>query len=123
MPRQGHHRPGVKPLANRGAPVAAMLLPLMLSLLSPVAIAPVAEAQEEDSGSSPEDIWSVEYANQIFPWGPHGDSDQLQFRSYHDYFSLKQRMQTLAAYYPDFLQFHEGLLGGINARGDPMTSD
>ena len=32
-------------------------------------------------------------------------------------------MQTLAAYYPEFLQFHEGLLGGTNARGDVMTSN
>ena len=109
--------------SNPGAPVAAMLLPLLLSLISPVAIAPTTEAQEDSTGVSPEDIWSADYANQVFPWGPHGDSDQLQFRSYHDYFSLKQRMQTLAAYYPEFLQFHEGLLGGINARGDEMTSD
>ena len=98
-----------------------MLLPFLLSMLSPVALAPVTEAQEPETGTSPEETWSTEYVNQIFPWGPHGDSEQLQFREYHDYFSMKQRMQTLAAYYPDFLQFHEGLLGGMNARGQ-MTS-
>jgi hypothetical protein len=98
-----------------------MLLPFLLSMLSPVALAPVTEAQEPETGASPEETWSTEYVNQIFPWGPHGDSEQLQFREYHDYFSMKQRMQTLAAYYPDFLQFHEGLLGGMNARGQ-MTS-
>jgi len=95
-----------------------MLLPFLLSMLSPVALAPITEAQEPETGTSPEAIWSTEYANQVFPWGPHGDSEQLQFREYHDYFSMKQRMQTLAAYYPDFLQFHEGLLGGMNARGE-----
>ena len=110
-----------KVTSNPGAPVAAMLLPFLLSMLSPVALAPVTEAQEPETGASPEETWSTEYVNQIFPWGPHGDSEQLQFREYHDYFSMKQRMQTLAAYYPDFLQFHEGLLGGMNARGQ-MTS-
>ena len=95
-----------------------MLLPFLLSMLSPVALAPITEAQEAQPGTSPEEIWSTEYANQVFPWGPHGDEEQLQFREYHDYFSMKQRMQTLAAYYPDFLQFHEGLLGGLNARGE-----
>ncbi len=110
--------PERKPTSNPGAPVAAMLLPFLLSMLSPVALAPITEAQVSDTGTAPEDIWSTEYAQQIFPWGPHGDEAQLQFREYHDYFSMKQRMQTLAAYYPDFLQFHEGLLGGLNARGE-----
>tara|TARA_B100000579_G_scaffold164782_2_gene133791 strand:+ start:7197 stop:9332 length:2136 start_codon:yes stop_codon:yes gene_type:complete len=95
-----------------------MLLPFLLSMLSPVALAPITVAQVSETGTAPEDIWSTEYAQQIFPWGPHGDEAQLQFREYHDYFSMKQRMQTLAAYYPDFLQFHEGLLGGLNARGE-----
>ena len=123
MTSQTSSNPGRKRLSNRGVPVTAMLLPFILSMLSPIALAPITTAQEPDSGTSPEDIWSTEYANQIFPWGPHGDADQLQFRTYHDYFSMKQRMQTLAAYYPDFLQFHEGLLGGFNARGDVMSSD
>jgi hypothetical protein len=118
MTTQDASVPGRKPNSNPGAPVAAMLLPFLLSMLSPVALAPVTEAQEAQPGTSPEEIWSTEYANQVFPWGPHGDEEQLQFREYHDYFSMKQRMQTLAAYYPDFLQFHEGLLGGLNARGE-----
>ena len=118
MTTQDASVPGRKPNSNPGAPVAAMLLPFLLSMLSPVALAPITEAQEAQPGTSPEEIWSTEYANQVFPWGPHGDEEQLQFREYHDYFSMKQRMQTLAAYYPDFLQFHEGLLGGLNARGE-----
>ena len=108
---------------NPGAPVTAMLLPFLLCMLSPVALAPVASAQDVGTGYSPEDIWSTEYSNQVFPWGPHGDFEKLQFREYYDYFSMKERMQTLAAYYPDFLQFHEGLLGGMNARGEMTTSN
>ena len=122
MTSQDAYVSGRKATSNPGAPVAAMLLPFLLSMLSPVALAPVTEAQEPETGTSPEEIWSNEYVNQIFPWGPHGDSEQLQFREYHDYFSMKQRMQTLAAYYPDFLQFHEGLLGGMNARGQFTSS-
>tara|TARA_B100000965_G_scaffold99204_1_gene81223 strand:+ start:24749 stop:26953 length:2205 start_codon:yes stop_codon:yes gene_type:complete len=118
MTSQDASVPGRKPTSNPGAPVAAMLLPFLLSMLSPVALAPITVAQVSETGTAPEDIWSTEYAQQIFPWGPHGDEAQLQFREYHDYFSMKQRMQTLAAYYPDFLQFHEGLLGGLNARGE-----
>ena len=103
--------------------MTAMLLPFLLCMLSPVALAPVASAQDVGTGYSPEDIWSTEYSNQVFPWGPHGDFEKLQFREYYDYFSMKERMQTLAAYYPDFLQFHEGLLGGMNARGEMTTSN
>ena len=106
----------------RRIPVFALLMPLLLSVFAPVVMLSPVAAQDADTGASPEEIWSSDYANQIFPWGPHGDYDQLQFRSYHDYFSMKERMQTLAAYYPNFLQFHEGLLGGVNARGDEMTA-
>ncbi|DAC32921.1 MAG TPA: hypothetical protein HA303_05780, partial [Candidatus Thalassarchaeaceae archaeon] len=106
----------------RRIPVFALLMPLLLSVFAPVVMLSPVAAQDADTGATPEEIWSSDYANQIFPWGPHGDYDQLQFRSYHDYFSMKERMQTLAAYYPNFLQFHEGLLGGVNARGDEMTA-
>ena len=106
----------------RRIPAIALLLPLLLSVDAPIAMVAPVSAQEPETGLTPEEIWSSEYVNQIFPWGPHGDFEQLQFREYHDYFSMKERMQTLAAYYPEFLQFHEGLLGGVNARGDEMTS-
>ncbi len=106
----------------RRIPAIALLLPLLLSVAAPIAMVAPVSAQEPETGLTPEEIWSSEYVNQIFPWGPHGDFEQLQFREYHDYFSMKERMQTLAAYYPEFLQFHEGLLGGVNARGDEMTS-
>ena len=110
-------------LRERRVPLIAMLLPLMLSLLAPATLIAPVGAQDSEPGYAPEDIWSDEYAFQIFPWGPHGDIDKLQFREYYDYFSMKERMQTLAAYYPDFLQFHEGLLGGMNARGQMTTSN
>ncbi len=106
----------------RRIPAIALLLPLLLSVAAPIAMVVPVSAQEPETGLTPEEIWSSEYVNQIFPWGPHGDFEQLQFREYHDYFSMKERMQTLAAYHPDFLQFHEGLLGGVNARGDEMAS-
>ena len=106
----------------RRIPAIALLLPLLLSVAAPIAMVAPVSAQEPETGLTPEEIWSSEYVNQIFPWGPHGDFEQLQFREYHDYFSMKERLQTLGAYYPDCLQFHEGLLGGVNARGDEMTS-
>ena len=106
----------------RRIPAIALLLPLLLSVAAPIAMVAPVSAQEPETGLTPEEIWSSEYVNQIFPWGPHGNFEQLQFREYHDYFSMKERMQTLAAYHPEFLQFHEGLLGGVNARGDEMAS-
>lgn len=106
----------------RRIPAIALILPLLLSVAAPIAMVVPVSAQEPETGLTPEEIWSSEYVNQIFPWGPHGNFEQLQFREYHDYFSMKERMQTLAAYHPEFLQFHEGLLGGVNARGDEMAS-
>ena len=96
-----------------------MLLPLLLSLVSPVAMAPHSSAQEVGSETAPEDIWSDEYAFQIFPWGGDG---KAQFREYHDYFSMKNRMLFLAERNPEIMSFHEGLIGGVNARGDEMIS-
>ena len=112
------------PIFRTRVPVLALLMPLFLSLFSPMAQFSVeVQAQENPAGVSPEDIWSQDYINQVFPWGQHGNPDLTQFRDYYDYFSMKERMQTLAAYYPEFLQFHEGLLGGVNARGVQMTLD
>ena len=69
------------------APVAAMLMPLLLSVLAPVTMIAPVTAQDDGEGLSPQDIWSDEYAFQVFPWG--GDS-RVQFREYHDYFSMKE---------------------------------
>ena len=100
--------------------LTCLLLPFLLSVVAPAAIAPAVLAQEEETGMSPDEIWSAEYVNQIYPWG--GD-EKAQFSEYHDYFSMKNRMQFLADSNPDILSFHEGLLGGVNARGNQMTLD
>ncbi len=80
-----------------------------------------ATAQEEEvTGASPEDQWSLEYAYQVFPW--YGD-DRIQFNEYHDYFTMKERMQQLTEANSDIMEFHEGLVGGVNARGVEMGAD
>ena len=83
--------------------------------------------EENESGNTPEGIWSDDYANHVHPWG--GD-DRAQFKQYHDYDSMRQRMLQLAeqsySYQGqdvDIMSFHEGLNGGINARGVEMTAD
>ena len=76
----------------RRIPAMALLMPLLLSVLAPVTLIAPVSAQETNENLEPEDIWSFTYSNQIFPWG--GD-DRLQFREYHDYFSMKDRMQHL----------------------------
>ena len=67
-------------------------LPMLLSLLAPMANASV--AQEEQIGMAPEDVWSYEYANMIFPWADEGDRI-LQFKEYHTYETMKERMLRL----------------------------
>ena len=104
----------------RRVPAIALLLPLLLSIFAPIALIGPANAQEAGNEVSPEDIWSDDYLNQVFPW--YGN-DKLQFREYHDYFSMKERMQTLADRNSEFISFHEGLVGGVNARGNQMGID
>ena len=100
--------------------VTCLLLPFMLSVVAPAAIAPAAIAQETPSGIEPTDIWSEEYASGTFPWGGNA---QIQFREYHDYESTKARMQYLADTNPDIISFHEGLFGGLNDRGQETSLD
>lgn len=95
-------------------------LPLLLSLVSPVVM--TANAQEEPSGMAPSDIWSDDYANMIFPWAPANDLDR-QFKEYHSYETTKDLMLQLEQENPDIFEFHEGLLGGTNARGEEVTAD
>ncbi|MED5231363.1 MAG: hypothetical protein VYB30_03205, partial [Candidatus Thermoplasmatota archaeon] len=57
----------------RRVPAIALILPLLLSVAAPIAMVPPVSAQDAESDLAPEDIWSDEYVNQIFPWGPHGD--------------------------------------------------
>ena len=95
-------------------------LPLLLSLLAPIANASV--AQEEQTGMAPEDVWSYEYANMIFPWADEGERI-LQFKEYHTYETMKERMLRLTENNNDIFEFHEGLKGGVNARGEVVSLD
>ena len=95
-------------------------LPLLLSLLAPMANASV--AQEEQTGMAPEDVWSYEYANMIFPWADEGERI-LQFKEYHTYETMKERMLRLTENNNDIFEFHEGLKGGVNARGEVVSLD
>ena len=104
----------------RRIPAMALLMPLLLSVLAPVTLIAPVDAQETNENLEPEDIWSFTYSNQIFPWG--GD-DRLQFREYHDYFSMKDRMQHLVDQNMEIMSYHEGLVGGVNQRGQEMTAD
>ena len=104
----------------RRIPAIALVLPILLSISAPITMVAPVQAQDSDSGRTPEEIWSEEYAFQVYPWG--GD-EKAQFTEYHDYFSMKNRMQFLADRNPEIVSFHEGLLGGVNARGNEMTID
>jgi hypothetical protein len=95
-------------------------LPLLLSLVSPIVV--TANAQEEPYGFAPTDIWSEDYSNEIFPWAPESDRDR-QFKEYHTYETTKDLMLQLEQENPEIFEFHEGLLGGTNARGETVTAD
>ena len=97
-----------------------IVLPLLLSFAAPVA--ENAYAQEPATGDAPEDIWSEDYVNMIFPWADPSD-DILQFKQYHTYETMKTRMMRLAEENPDIFEFHEGMNGGTNARGEEVTAN
>lgn len=96
-----------------------MVLPMLLSTLSPV-MASTVNMQDDASDLQREEIWSAEYSNYEFPWG---GNDAIQFKEYHTYFTMKDRMQELADLNPEFIEFHEGLNGGINARGQETNEE
>ena len=81
-----------------------------------------ANAQDEPAEMAPADIWSEDYINMIFPWAPANDMDR-QFKEYHTYETTKDLMLQLEQENPDIFEFHEGLLGGTNARGETVTAD
>jgi hypothetical protein len=97
-----------------------LCLPLLLSLMTPMVASSL--AQDEPSGLAPTDIWSEDYSNEIFPWAPESDRDR-QFKEYHTYETMKDLMLQLEQENPDIFEFHEGLLGGVNARGETVTAD
>ncbi|MDA8680144.1 M14 family zinc carboxypeptidase [Euryarchaeota archaeon] len=109
-----------KVLRTRPSFGVLIVLPLLLSLFAPIANANF--AQEEPTGTTPGDIWSDDYNNMIFPWASANDR-ALQFKEYHSYDTMKDRMMRLAEDNPDIFQFHEGMNGGTNARGEEVTAD
>ena len=109
-----------KVLRTRPSFGALIVLPLLLSLFAPIANAGL--AQDEATGYAPEDIWSDDYNNMIFPWASANDRI-LQFKEYHTYETMKVRMQRLAEDNPDIFEYHEGMNGGTNARGEEVTAN
>gem|GEM_PF-62554 len=107
---------------RRGSLRGSVLVLTFLFLFSLCSLQP---ASAQDSGAAPEDIWSDDYANMVFPWStsPGIDRDQVQFKSYHDYFTMKARMEALSEQNPEFITFHEGMPGGENARDQETTAD
>ena len=118
---------------SRKTSLTILLLPFLLSLLSPVVISSAAQ-DEEPSAADPWEIWDEDgdyiscevngegdaECEYVFPWG--GD-EVLQFKEYHSYETMKARMMVLAQENPEIFEFHEGLNGGINARGEETTAD
>ena len=62
---------------------------LLLNSLALTASVGASAQDEEVSGASPEDLWSQEYVYQVHPWG---GNDRIQFKEYHDYFTMRDRM-------------------------------
>ncbi len=90
-------------------------------MLSPV-IASTVNVQQDATENTPENTWSEDYINDIFPWAS-ADDRILQFKEYHSYETMKLRMQQLTEQNPDIFEFHEGMNGGVNARGETVTAN
>ena len=56
--------------------VLCMLVPLLTGSLG------MNSQDDPPEGLAPEDIWSEDYANDVYPWG---GNDRIQFKEYHDY--------------------------------------
>ena len=111
--------------SSRAMLVLLFLVPLMLSGGLVATASEVTQSNVQDDppvGLSPNETWSYEYANHIYPWAD-ADEEQLQFKAYHDFDSMRTRMMYLASRNPDIAEFHEGLNGGVNQRGITMTKD
>ena len=94
----------------------------VLCMLIPMLTGSITATSQDDppEGLAPEDIWSEDYANDVYPWG---GNDRIQFKAYHDYFTMRDRMMELAEENDNIMSFHEGLNGGMNARGVETTAD
>ena len=99
---------------------AILLALLLLNSLALTGSIGMNTQDDPPSGLAPGDIWSQDYANHFHPWG---GNDKIQFKEYHDYFSMRDRMMQLAEQNDNIMSFHEGLNGGTNARGEETTAD
>ena len=119
---------------SRKTSLTILLLPFLLSFLSPVVSSSFNQDAEE--GLAPWEIWDQDdegkyiscelgdddnpQCDYVFPWG--GDP-MMQFKEYYTFEDIRDRMMRIAADNPDFIQYHEGLNGGTNARGEETTAD
>ncbi len=119
---------------SRKTSLTILLLPFLLSFLSPIVSSSYNLAAEE--GLAPWEIWDQDgegkyidcefdendnaQCDYVFPWG--GD-EMMQFKEYYTFETIRDRMMRIAADNPDFIQYHEGLNGGVNARGEDTTAD
>ncbi|MDG1525812.1 MAG: M14 family zinc carboxypeptidase [Candidatus Thalassarchaeaceae archaeon] len=94
--------------------VLCMLIPMLTGTIT------MSSQDDTPTGKEPGDIWSEEYATEYFPWG---GNDRIQFKEYHDYFTMRDRMLQLAEQNPNIMSFHEGLNGGENIRGQETTAE
>ena len=128
-----------KPVAmqfeSRRTSLTILLLPFLLSFLSPAVSSAYMQA-DDDEGLAPWDQWDQDdegkyitcefdsegnpQCDYIFPWG--GD-EMMQFKEYYTFETIRARMMEIARDNPDIIQFHEGLNGGTNARGEETTAD
>ena len=101
--------------------VSVHLVLLMFLLMPYAGVFGNVEAQDEPVEiNEPLDIWSKDYIDDVYPWG--GD-DAAQFKEYHTYFTMKDRMLHLSQNNRNIMTFHEGLNGGENARGQTTTAN
>ena len=117
---------------SRKSSLTILILPFLLSLLSPIVSSTY--TQDSDEGLDPWEIWDEDgdyiycevsgegnpVCDYVFPWD---DGEILQFKEYHTYETMKTRMMVLAQENSDIFEFHEGLNGGLNARGEDTTAD
>ena len=63
-------------------------------MLIPMLTGSITATNQDDppEGLAPEDIWSEDYTNQYHPWG---GNDRIQFKAYHDYFTMRDRMMEI----------------------------
>ena len=113
----------------------------MLTNLAPIVSASLTQdstvssaTQDSEGGLTPWDTWDDdadyiscetnadgnEVCDYVLPWG--GD-EMMQFKEYYTFETIRARMMRIAADNPGFIEFHEGLNGGTNARGEETTAD